>query len=66
MLTAGESETIEFKTSFGRETIETLVAFANTAGGTVLVGINGILLISRLRFLMINSLFLIQEPSTGD
>lgn len=39
ILDAGESETIEFKTTFGRETIETLVAFANRNGGTVLVGV---------------------------
>jgi ATP-dependent DNA helicase RecG len=34
-----ESETVEFKTSFNVETIETLVAFANTKGGSVYVGI---------------------------
>lgn len=39
ILDAGESETIEFKTTFGRESIETLVAFANTNGGTLLVGV---------------------------
>ncbi|MCA1793866.1 MAG: putative DNA binding domain-containing protein [Desulfobacteraceae bacterium] len=39
ILRSGESETIEFKTSFGRESIETLVAFANTHGGTVLIGV---------------------------
>ena len=38
LLSAGESETLEFKSSFDREAIETLVAFANTHGGTVLVG----------------------------
>ena len=36
----GESESCEFKSSFNAETIETLVAFANTKGGTVYVGIN--------------------------
>jgi len=30
---------VEFKTSFGRETIETLVAFANARGGRVLIGV---------------------------
>ena len=35
----GESETVEFKTSFDREAIEALVAFANTKGGTVLIGV---------------------------
>ncbi|HFA48598.1 MAG TPA: ATP-binding protein, partial [Bacteroidetes bacterium] len=29
----GESETLEFKTSFGKEVIITLSAFANTKGG---------------------------------
>jgi len=40
ILQAGESKTVEFKTSFGKEAIETLVAFANSQGGTVYVGIN--------------------------
>ena len=35
----GESQTVEFKSSFDRETIETLVAFANAQGGTVLIGV---------------------------
>ena len=39
MITNGESESVEFKTTFARETIETLVAFANTDGGTVLIGV---------------------------
>ena len=39
MIRQGESLTVEFKSIFDRETIETLVAFANTQGGTVLVGI---------------------------
>ncbi|WP_339136094.1 MAG: RNA-binding domain-containing protein [Candidatus Electrothrix sp. GW3-4] len=39
LLKTGESQTIEFKKSFGRETIETLVAFANAQGGTVLIGV---------------------------
>ena len=34
-----ESETVEFKTSFNIETIETLVAFANAKGGCVYVGV---------------------------
>ena len=29
----GETETIEFKENFERETIETISAFANTKGG---------------------------------
>lgn len=35
-----ENEELEFKTSFGRETIETPVAFANAKGGSVLVGVS--------------------------
>jgi len=34
-----ESQHIEFKASFNDEVIETLVAFANTNGGKVLVGV---------------------------
>lgn len=40
LLKSGESQTVEFKTSFGREAIETLVAFANAQGGTVLIGVS--------------------------
>ncbi|HQL69802.1 MAG TPA: putative DNA binding domain-containing protein, partial [Bacteroidales bacterium] len=36
----GENENIEFKSSFNTELIETIVAFANTSGGKVIVGIN--------------------------
>lgn len=36
----GESETLEFKSNFGNEAIETLVAFSNTKGGRVVIGIN--------------------------
>ncbi len=36
----GEGEMLEFKTSFNNEAIETLVAFANTNGGKVLIGVN--------------------------
>ena len=35
----GENETTEFKTTFGDEVIISLVAFANTMGGKVYVGI---------------------------
>ncbi len=35
----GESETIEFKSSFGDDAIETTGAFANTSGGMVLIGV---------------------------
>ena len=36
----GESEIVEFKSSFDNETIETLVAFANTKGGKVILGVS--------------------------
>ncbi len=34
-----ENNTIEFKTSFQKEVIETIVAFANSKGGHIYVGI---------------------------
>jgi len=40
LISSRENETLEFKSSFNNETIKTLVAFANTSGGKVLVGIN--------------------------
>ena len=36
----GENESLEFKVNFNKETIETLVAFANTNGGDVYLGVN--------------------------
>ncbi|MBI1870478.1 MAG: putative DNA binding domain-containing protein [Chlamydiae bacterium] len=36
----GESEAVEFKESFGREALETICAFSNTAGGTLLIGVS--------------------------
>ena len=36
-IAAGESQTLEFKPSFDKATVESLVAFANAQGGTVLV-----------------------------
>ena len=36
----GENIRTEFKNSFDSRVIETLVAFANTSGGTVLIGIS--------------------------
>ena len=36
----GETERVEFKTSFNKLVIETLVAFSNTRGGKVLMGVN--------------------------
>jgi len=40
LIKQGESETLEFKSSFSRDVIETAVAFANTGGGTILVGVS--------------------------
>lgn len=37
---SGEGQNLEFKTSFGRETTETIVAFCNTSGGTILIGVD--------------------------
>lgn len=34
-----ESETLEFKETFDKQTLETIGAFANTAGGVILVGV---------------------------
>jgi len=34
-----ENQTVEFKTSFNEDVIETLVAFSNAKGGTVYVGV---------------------------
>ncbi|MBU1169562.1 MAG: putative DNA binding domain-containing protein [Proteobacteria bacterium] len=40
LIKKGESGVLEFKTAFGKETIETLCAFANSDGGIVFIGIN--------------------------
>ena len=40
LLLAGESQTVKFKTSFDKTTVESLVAFANAQGGTILVGVS--------------------------
>jgi ATP-dependent DNA helicase RecG len=41
LIQAGESDTVEFKQSTGeiREIVETVSAFANTQGGTILIGV---------------------------
>ena len=39
IIAKGEGENVEFKRSFGRECIEAVCAFANTRGGTVLIGV---------------------------
>jgi ATP-dependent DNA helicase RecG len=40
LIQAGESDKIEFKLSFNDEVIETVVAFSNTSGGSVFIGID--------------------------
>jgi len=40
IISLGENEQTEFKTSFNREVIETIVAFANKKGGNIYVGIS--------------------------
>jgi ATP-dependent DNA helicase RecG len=39
IIACGESEMVEFKTSFNDEALETIGAFANTQGGTLLIGV---------------------------
>ena len=41
-LASGETETLEFKENFDRETIEAAGAFANTKGGNIIIGISDI------------------------
>jgi ATP-dependent DNA helicase RecG len=40
LIKQGESETLEFKESFSKAVIETIVAFSNTSGGKLIIGIN--------------------------
>lgn len=40
LINQGEDQTLEFKSSFGKKTIETLTAFSNTEGGSVLIGVD--------------------------
>ena len=40
VISAGESGTIEFKATFQKEVIETVVAFANAKGGQILIGVS--------------------------
>lgn len=40
LIEQGESETLEFKSSFSKEVIETIVAFSNTKGGRIIIGCN--------------------------
>ncbi len=39
IITQGENEKVEFKLSFSKSVIETLVAFSNAQGGKVLIGV---------------------------
>jgi ATP-dependent DNA helicase RecG len=40
LIRQGESETLEFKESFGKDVIETICAFGNSTGGRILVGVD--------------------------
>ncbi len=39
IISQGENEKVEFKTSFNKEVIDTIVAFANSKGGTIILGV---------------------------
>ena len=40
LIKTGESDTIEFKEKFDERTIESAVAFANTKGGIIFIGVS--------------------------
>jgi predicted HTH transcriptional regulator len=40
LIRKGESNSLEFKSHFSNEAIETIAAFSNTRGGTLLVGVS--------------------------
>lgn len=40
ILSSGERLTVEFKSRFNDEVIETVVAFSNTLGGIILIGVD--------------------------
>ena len=40
IIKTGENETVEFKVTFDKEVVESLVAFANTKGGYVFIGVS--------------------------
>jgi ATP-dependent DNA helicase RecG len=40
LIKQGESQTVEFKVSFQKETIETVVAFANAKSGKIFIGVD--------------------------
>lgn len=39
LISAGESETVEFKESFNDDVLETIGAFSNTRGGIIIIGV---------------------------
>ena len=39
LIEKGESATVEFKEGFDKKTVETIVAFSNTVGGVILIGV---------------------------
>jgi ATP-dependent DNA helicase RecG len=41
LIKQGENQTVEFKTSFQKEVIISVVAFANTKGGKIFIGVGG-------------------------
>jgi ATP-dependent DNA helicase RecG len=40
LIKQGESSLVEFKETFDKEAVETVAAFANTKGGSVLIGVS--------------------------
>ena len=40
LIKTGESDTVEFKEKFDERTIESAVAFTNTKGGTIFIGVS--------------------------
>jgi len=69
IISQGESEQTEFKENFGKQVIETIVAFANTKGGNIFIGIkdnkqiSGIMLNSETLQNWNNQIKLSTEPS---
>jgi len=53
----GESETLEFKTSFNRAVIETIIAFSNANSGNIVLGVNDDKEIVEMRFISLNYSF---------
>ena len=40
LLQHGESDTLEYKTAFGKAAVETIAAFVNSKGGKLVIGVN--------------------------